>query len=231
MGDRVIEQQIAYYRARAAEYDEWFLRQGRYDRGPEHRAEWFSEVAQVEAALAAEVPGGSTLELACGTGWWTTRLAERSSRVVAVDASPEAIALNRARVQSERVRYVVADVFSWRSEETFDLVFFSFWLSHVPDARCDEFWTFVQTRLKPGGRAFFIDSLLEHTSTARDQGPLDRSGVARRKLNNGREFEIVKIFYEPRGLERRLRERGWQGWVRSSGRYFLFGSMMRSDTG
>lgn len=33
----LLHHQIAYYRARATEYDEWFYRQGRYDRGPEVR--------------------------------------------------------------------------------------------------------------------------------------------------------------------------------------------------
>ena len=34
----LLDEQIAYYRARAQEYDEWFLRQGCYDRGPEQVA-------------------------------------------------------------------------------------------------------------------------------------------------------------------------------------------------
>ncbi len=31
--DTILEEQKAYYRERAAEYDEWFYRQGRYDHG------------------------------------------------------------------------------------------------------------------------------------------------------------------------------------------------------
>ncbi len=65
---RLLDEQLAYYRARSGEYDEWFLREGRYDRGPEQRAEWFKEVAEVEAALHAAGPRGNVLELACGTG-------------------------------------------------------------------------------------------------------------------------------------------------------------------
>ncbi|MBX6342304.1 MAG: class I SAM-dependent methyltransferase, partial [Thermomicrobiaceae bacterium] len=42
-----------YYRERAAEYDEWFYRQGRYDRGPEANARWFAEADEVAAALDA----------------------------------------------------------------------------------------------------------------------------------------------------------------------------------
>ena len=31
----ILLDQIAYYRARAGEYDQWWFRAGRYDRGPE----------------------------------------------------------------------------------------------------------------------------------------------------------------------------------------------------
>jgi demethylmenaquinone methyltransferase/2-methoxy-6-polyprenyl-1,4-benzoquinol methylase len=152
-------------------------------------------------------------------------LAESNTRVVAVDASPEALAINRERVRSRNVDYVEADIFSWKPTDTFDVVFFSFWLSHVPPGRFDAFWNSVRTALRPGGRAFFIDSLLEQSSTARDHGPLDESGVVRRRLNDGREFEIVKVFYEPAGLKQRLLERGWRGSVQSTGTFFLHGSI------
>jgi hypothetical protein len=66
---------------------------------------------------------------------------------------------------------------------------------------------------------------MEDSARARDQAPLDRSGLARRKLSDGREFEIVKLFHEPEALAHRLHQRGWDGWVGSSGRFFLFGSM------
>jgi demethylmenaquinone methyltransferase/2-methoxy-6-polyprenyl-1,4-benzoquinol methylase len=220
----LLKEQVAYYRARATEYDEWFCRTGRYDRGSEHRAIWLGEAAIVEDALRDGVPAGDVLELACGTGLWTRHLVEHHSRVVAVDASPETIAINRERLKSDRVTYIVADLFSWvPPPERFDAVFFGFWLSHVPVARFDAFWTNVRAALKPGGLVFFVDSLLEPASTARDHEPPGESGVVRRRLNDGREFNVVKVFYEPAELERRLTERGWTGWVRSTGRFFLYG--------
>ena len=124
------------------------------------------------------------------------------------------------------VEYHAADIFSWRAEEAFDVVFFSFWLSHVPASRFEEFWTLVRRALRPGGRAFFIDSLMEPTSTATDHGPLDESGISRRKLNDGREFEVVKIFYQPAELERRLAAMGWTGWVQRTGTFLLYGSVV-----
>ena len=224
--EELLQEQLQYYRARAGEYDEWFLRQGRYDRGPDHREAWLGEVAVVEAALEQSLAPGDVLELACGTGWWTGRLAAGHRRVMAVDASPEVIAINRERVKSDRVDYVVADLFKWVPPAgAFDAVFFGFWLSHVPAAKFDAFWSAVKTALKPGGKVFFVDSLFEQTSKALDHVPVDHSGVARRTLNDGREFSVVKVFYEPPVLERQLVERGWKGHVRSTGRFFLYGSM------
>jgi demethylmenaquinone methyltransferase/2-methoxy-6-polyprenyl-1,4-benzoquinol methylase len=83
----------------------------------------------------------------------------------------------------------------------------------------------VKAALKPNGVAFFVDSLFEQTSAALDHQPINQSGVIRRTLNDGREFRLVKVFYEPADLERRLIGLGWKGNVRSSGRFFLYGSM------
>jgi SAM-dependent methyltransferase len=220
-----IREQIEYYRARAAEYDEWFLREGRYDRGDAHRARWFAEIATIERALGEERKGARILELACGTGLWTRHLAAADRPVVAIDSSPEVIAINRRRVGARHVRYVVADVFALPLAGRFDLVFFAFWLSHVPETRFDEFWRALARLVAPGGRVFFVDSLFEPESTARDHGPLTASGVVRRKLNDGRFFDIVKVFHEPADLERRVCDLGWAGRVRSSGRFFLYGSL------
>jgi 2-polyprenyl-3-methyl-5-hydroxy-6-metoxy-1,4-benzoquinol methylase len=228
--DSMLQEQIAYYRTRAAEYDEWILRTGRYDRGVNHRIAWQAELAAVGECLREQIVGEDVLELACGTGLWTQQLARLNRRVMAVDASPEAIAINRARTHSDHVQYVVADLFSGIPVSAqFDAVFFGFWLSHVPADRFDAFWAMVRASLRPNGRVFWIDSLLDPSSTAHDHGPLDHSGVARRRLNDGREFRVVKMFYEPADLEQRLSRLGFAGWARSSGRFFHYGCVSPVD--
>lgn len=221
---RILKQQIEYYRARATEYDEWFLRLGRYDRGEEHRKKWFAELEQVREALSAVLPGGDVLELACGTGLWTSHLLPGSNRIVAVDASPEVLDICRARVTDTRVEFVESDIFTWEPTERFDFIFFGFWLSHVPMSRFDDFWNGLRKTLKPGGTVFFVDGLLTQESTAVNHQALDRSGSSVRKLNDGREFEIVKIFHEPPVLEKRLLEMGWRGEVRTTDEFFYFGA-------
>ena len=221
----LLAEQIAYYQARAAEYDEWFLRQGRYDRGEAHRALWFGEVATVEAALADAAPGGDVLELASGTGLWTQWLAATATRLTAVDASPEVIAINRARVRAPHVQYVEADLFAWVPSAAYDFVFFSFWLSHVPHERFETFWTMVRRALKPSGTVFFVDSLAAPDAIARDQN-LETDGIVERRLNDGRTFRIVKIFYEPTGLGARLAQLGWTASLKATPNFFVYGTAL-----
>ena len=76
----VLAEQLAYYRARAREYDTWFRREGLHDLGEELNARWRHELDGVHAALDAFAPRGDVLELAYGTGEWTIRLAEAATR-------------------------------------------------------------------------------------------------------------------------------------------------------
>lgn len=218
----ILDQQIDYYRARAGEYDEWFARTGRYDRGEDHTRKWFAEVAVVERALEAANPRGRCLELACGTGLWTRKLAEHCDSITAVDASPEVIAINRERATAGNVEFVQADLFAWEPEEdAYDFIFFSFWLSHVPQERFDAFWAMVARALAPGGTVFLLDNLHNPASTATDHEKPGAEGLVERKLNDGRRFRIVKLFYEPEALERRLASLGWQAKAAASGEFFI----------
>ncbi len=230
MVDRsILSEQVAYYRARAAEYDEWHLRQGRYDRGDEHNLQWSAELDILRSALERERPFGKCLELACGTGLWTAHLAQGATDLTALDASCETLEINRTKTGNAAVRYVVADLFEWRPAETYDFVFFGFWLSHVPMQQFNRFWEVIRAALKPGGRAFFVDGLATQESAARDQAAIDDSGVVERKLNDGRTFNIVKVFHDPAQLERQLRDLGWSGSVETTGRFFYYGCMVAEE--
>jgi SAM-dependent methyltransferase len=224
--DLVLTEQLDYYRARAHEYDQWWLREGRFDRGAEANARWFQEAAELERVLARFDPRGSVLELACGTGLWTRRLVDHAAHVTAVDAAPEVLAINRARVGDPNVTYVEADLFRWTPEpDAYDVCAFTFWLSHVPESRFAAFWERVAAALRPGGRVFFIDSARTETSTAVDHRlPEECEATITRRLDDGREFQIIKRFYDPDQLTHTLRDLGWHAQVDTTGEFFIYGS-------
>lgn len=226
--DPILQGQLDYYRARAGEYDEWFYRKGRYNHGEELNRQWFDEAATVRARLHAIGPVQTALEMACGTGIWTQELVKLAARVAALDGSPEMIAINAARVNSPKVTYQQVDLFSWQPGAPVDLVFFGFWLSHVPPDRLDAFLGTVLRAVRPGGKLFFVDSMPEPTSTASDHAAPDAEDVYHtRKLNDGREFRVVKVFYDPPALQTRLAALGFEASVTSTENYFLVGEAVR----
>jgi SAM-dependent methyltransferase len=209
--DALLAEQRRYYAERAPEYDDWWFRRGRYVLDAETEAGWWTDVAEVEAALETFAPGGDVLELAAGTGIWTRKLVSLADRVVALDANAETLARNTSEAE-----HVQADVFDWDPAERFDLCFFSFWLSHVPESRFDEFWSVVRRALEPGGRVFLLEGAI---------GDRVRAGEEEiRSLADGREFRIVKRFWTPAELEERVARLGFRLSLRETANgQFLYG--------
>jgi SAM-dependent methyltransferase len=228
--DTLLSEQLDYYRARAAEYDTWWLRQGRFDRGAEANASWCAQTSELERVLGRFHPRGEVLELACGTGLWTRHLAGYATQLTAVDAAPEVLAINRQRVADPTVRYVQADLFDWSPPPAaYDACVFTFWLSHVPTDRFARFWEMVAAALKPGGRVLFIDSARTERSTAADhQLPGEQEQTMTRRLDDGREFQIVKRFYDPARLTSDLAQLGWEAEIATTGEFFIYGTATRA---
>ena len=84
-----------YYRARAPEFEQWILREGRYAHGPEADASWHREMAELQQFVGS-LTDASVFEVASGTGWWTRLLAVRN-RVIASDYAPEMLDEARQR--------------------------------------------------------------------------------------------------------------------------------------
>ncbi|MBX7554838.1 class I SAM-dependent methyltransferase [Streptomyces sp. NPDC004232] len=190
----LLAEQMAYYRAGAAEYDRPY-------------AEY--EDLQKLLAVVDDLPiAGDVLELACGTGQWTPRLAARARSVTAVDAAAEVLALACARTASPTVQFLEADLFEWQPPRRYDTVFFAFWLSHVPPARLPDFWNTVAAALAPGGKAIFIDD--GPAAAAEEEILADQPApAALRRLDDGSQYRIVKVFHDVRTLTDDLTVLGW----------------------
>jgi len=230
MSDDILQQQIAYYRARSGEYDEWFYRRNRYDRGAEANQQWFDEAAVVRKALHSLGHVGTALELACGTGIWTQELAKLADHVTALDASEEMLAINRAKLNAPNVTYQQADLFAWQPDQQYDLVFFSFWLSHVPPERLAPFLAMVNRALKPGGKLFIIDSTPDLGSSAKNSPKRENDGIyQQRNLNDGNLYTIIKIYYDPADLRVKLADAGFNADVQTTDHFFIYASGVKEQ--
>jgi SAM-dependent methyltransferase len=203
----LLAEQVAYYRALATEYqDHWLDLPG----GEE-----------LIAALDAFRPTGDVLEIACGPGSWTPALLRHAASVTAVDAAPEMLAIASAQIADERVRFVNADIFRWRPDRRYDVVFFGFWLSHVPGERFEAFWSLVGECLAPHGRVFFVDDGYRLPEELIEG---ERSSTILRRLNDGTGYRAVKVPLIPGDLEARLSHLGWRITVTPTSGPFFWGS-------
>jgi len=189
----LLSEQLDYFRALGVDYEDPGI--------------WELGGNEVADALDSFRPTGDVLELACGTGMWTRLLLRHATNVTAMDAAPEMLAAAAARFEEGRVRVVEANLFSWTPDRRYDVVFFSFWLSHVPLERFESFWLMVEDSLEPQGRVFFVDDAYR-TPDELVEGP--SSPIIRRRLEDGTAYRLVKVPHQPGDLEERLGRLGWR---------------------
>jgi hypothetical protein len=111
----------------------------------------------------------------------------------------------------------------WQPPRRYETVFFAFWLTHVPPVRFANFWSMVGTALTPGGRG-----LLRRRQRPRTRGrtfcPDQATPAVWRRLGDGSEHRVVKVYYTPGQLTARLAELGWSADVRKTSTPLLVGT-------
>ena len=86
----------------------------------------------------------------------------------------------------------------------------------------------VRSCLAPGGRAFLIDNRNESHPTREitDSYVIRRgSDLELRRLHDGREFQVVEVFYEPEELQGLLAGKGWTARIDAT-RWFIYGDAL-----
>ena len=119
---KVVSLMQEYYAARAREYEAVYAR-------PERRAdiEWIRERLRLTFADL------DVLEVACGTGFWTSSIASTATSVLATDGVQEPLAVARAKRLPGNVSFQELDAYSLASiGRAVTRAFAGLWPSHVP---------------------------------------------------------------------------------------------------
>jgi len=98
------------------------------------------------------VPPGRGLDLAAGEGRNAIWLASLGWDMTAVDFSE--VAINKGKAQSDDVEFLIADVRTWETEQSFDLVLIAY--LHLDSGDYETIVRRARDWLAPGGELFLI---------------------------------------------------------------------------
>jgi len=186
MNSRSIDAEVRdYYAARAAEYDD----DAQYP--PERQA----DLAHLRAWAPNLLADRRVLDVACGTGAWTERIARTARFVVGVDINIAMLEVARGR-RVDRARFAVGDAYDLGAQlGTFQAAFVGFWLSHVPRVRIPEFLASLHSRLEPGAKVLMTDNTEAHCRAVPIvETDADGNSFQVRRLADGSSFRVLKNF-------------------------------------
>ena len=200
----------SYYRSRAPEYDQVYLK-------PERQ----TDLRDIERWLPENFAGATVLEVACGTGYWTRFIAQSAARVVAVDTSPETMRIANGRVPAGKVHFQVADAYNLPPKlGRFGAAFAGFWFSHVPISRRRAFLRGLHTLLIPGAKVVLLDNrYVEGSSSPITETDSEGNTYQLRQLEDGSTHRILKNFPSEAELQSSLAGIGTGGTL-STWQYF-----------
>lgn len=183
------EETIEYYQMRAGEYDKVYTRDH-----PGRQA----ELAELYALSRQTLRGCNVLDLACGTGYWTRLISEKAASIIGVDINSATIREAEKKTYNCPVKFVLADIFEapFKPGE-FDGLLMTFLLSHVRRQDLDQMARKIKGILRPGSPAFLCDNNL--ICEMKPDLIWDKEHInsyKRRTLESGREYRILKNYFE-----------------------------------
>lgn len=106
-------------------------------------------------ALWAAITGQDVLEIGCGTGRHTLRLARQGNRVTALDLSSGMLEKAREKLAGFELRLLERDIMDARDLGTYDVVVTALVMEHIEDVA--GFFARVAAALRPAGRFFMSE--------------------------------------------------------------------------
>jgi 2-polyprenyl-3-methyl-5-hydroxy-6-metoxy-1,4-benzoquinol methylase len=119
---------------------------------PAGKLRWVRRVKMLSSHLK---PGMTVLELGCGAGYFTQELSRSGADIVAIDVSPELLAVARNNCSAPNVKYQIENAYELSyNDAVFDSVVGSSVLHHL---EIEKALRDVYRVLKPAGTIFFTE--------------------------------------------------------------------------
>lgn len=185
----------SYYESRAKEYDKIYSK-------PERQEELITISEFIKKTFADK----NVLEIACGTGYWTEKISSAAKSVTAVDINKSVIEIAEERTRKcKNINYVISDLFNFKTDVKYDILFGGFIWSHIPSETLDRFIKTVSNFIVPAGEAVFVDNnFVEGSSTPISQIDDNGNTYQRRELQDKSTHLVLKNFPSEEFLKNKL---------------------------
>ncbi len=185
-----------YYARRAAEYEAIYAK-------PERQADLESATKMLQEIFKEK----EVLEIACGTGFWTEKIAQTARSVFATDINESVLEIARSKnYPNGNAKFEVADLYQLQPQKPADALFGGFIWSHIPAQELPDFIGKASALVSPRGTIVMMDNrYVEGSSTpifSRDEWG---NTYQQRRLQNGEMYLVLKNFPSQSDIENALK--------------------------
>jgi 2-polyprenyl-3-methyl-5-hydroxy-6-metoxy-1,4-benzoquinol methylase len=188
---------ILYYKERAKEYEQVYLKPERQE-----------DIQSTTTLLLEQFFEKTVLEIACGTGFWTERIAQTATSVLAMDINETVLEVAKQKKYTNApVTFERADIFNYCSAHKYEALFGAFIWSHIPLQNIDKFLRILNSFISSDGTIVLMDNNFVAGSnspiTYVDEG---ENTFQTRRLEDGTMHLIMKNFPTENFLREKLAE-------------------------
>ncbi len=188
---------VSYYKDRAKEYEKLYSK-------PERQEDLKSATTILQEIFADK----QVLEIACGTGYWTEKIAAMATSIFATDINESVIEIAKKKdFLSKQVSFGIADIYNFSDNNKFESLFGGFIWSHILLQDLDKFLLTVNSLVSPGGTVVFMDNNYvegsNHPITERDE---HGNSFQTRKLEDNTTHLVLKNFPTELFLQQKLKD-------------------------
>jgi 2-polyprenyl-3-methyl-5-hydroxy-6-metoxy-1,4-benzoquinol methylase len=175
---------VSYYKDRAKEYEKVYLK-------PERQ----NDLRKATIILQSLFFQKTVFEVACGTGYWTEKIAETATEIYASDINKSVIEIAENKHYKNKVVFGLADIYNFTSDKKYQSVFGGFIWSHILLQDLTGFIDKIKDLTASDGTIVFMDNNYvegsNHPITKTDE---HGNTYQTRKLEDGTSHLVLKNF-------------------------------------
>jgi ubiquinone/menaquinone biosynthesis C-methylase UbiE len=183
-----IDKMNEYYSKRAQEYEQIYHRDD-----PVRQ----SEQNKIADVIKNAFRNRNVLEIACGTGFWTTFLSDVAKSIVAIDNSDEVLKIARSKHYKSPTYFQKCDAYNLPFHEcSYDGGLANFWFSHIPKEKIELFLRGFHRVLSNRARVFMADNVFNEGIGGKLVQETGNSNTYKiRTLEGGEQYKVLKNYY------------------------------------